>query len=279
MSLAAARNCARASRPRHDKPFGPWPIVRCCTGSTHCSPGSVARRFRFSTSAAVTVTGCAASSAGQRPRHCRRIDRARPQPGRRSHRRRGHALQAQSVGSARIYSLTRRRSPFILSSALSSLIILPSRHCPFLQWMERHAKIGWFMSLSRAAVPYHFFRVFSKLVRLHPFVQHDGPVSIARSFFPDDWQAFCAAAALEPSRGRGSRNHQPARLCVSPAKDAESRYDRARWPSRSSGHWRRSRRLHGRHPPGPGRPPASRSSRKSATAHHKVCGKVLGREA
>jgi SAM-dependent methyltransferase len=84
----------------------------------------------------------------------------------------------------------------------------------FLEWLERHAELGWFINdLSRAAVPYHLFRVFAKVARLHPFVQHDGPVSIARAFVPEDWRRMCAAAGL----GIGDvsiREFAPARLCV-----------------------------------------------------------------
>jgi SAM-dependent methyltransferase len=85
----------------------------------------------------------------------------------------------------------------------------------FLQWMEVHAEIGWFINdLSRAAIPYHFFRVFSKLAGLHPSVQHDGPISIARSFVPHEWQALCVAAGLRPGQAV-VQSFKPARLCVS----------------------------------------------------------------
>ena len=84
----------------------------------------------------------------------------------------------------------------------------------FLKWMEQHAELGWFINdLSRGAIPYYFFSAFSKLARLHPFVQHDGPVSIARSFVPEDWRNLCAAAGL----GAGDvviQGFKPARLCV-----------------------------------------------------------------
>ena len=63
--------------------------------------------------------------------------------------------------------------------------------------MERHAALGWFINdLSRAAIPYHFIRIFAKLARLHHFVQYDAPVSVARAFVVEDWQALCAAAGL-----------------------------------------------------------------------------------
>ena len=88
----------------------------------------------------------------------------------------------------------------------------------FLQWMEQHAALGWFINdLSRASVPYHLFRVFAKLMRLHPFVQHDGPVSIARSFVPEEWRALCAAAGLA-ERDVLIQSFKPARLCVARRK-------------------------------------------------------------
>lgn len=88
----------------------------------------------------------------------------------------------------------------------------------FLAWMEQNATLGWLINdLSRSAVPYHLFRVFSRLANLHPFVQHDGPVSIARAFLPEDWRSLCAAAGL--NNGRTSiRGYTPARLCVARSK-------------------------------------------------------------
>jgi SAM-dependent methyltransferase len=88
----------------------------------------------------------------------------------------------------------------------------------FVQWMESNALLGWFINdLSRAAVPYHLLRIFSKLAGLNRFVQHDGPVSIARSFVPDDWRRICAAAGLDP-RAVSIQAVFPARLCVGRSK-------------------------------------------------------------
>lgn len=93
----------------------------------------------------------------------------------------------------------------------------------FVQWMELHAQLGWFINdLSRAAVPYHLLRIFTKVAGLHRFVQHDGPVSIARSFVPDDWRRICAAAGLGTNIDRSEISIQPvfpARLCVSRSKN------------------------------------------------------------
>jgi SAM-dependent methyltransferase len=84
----------------------------------------------------------------------------------------------------------------------------------FLQWMDRDAALGWFINdLSRAAVPYHLLRIFTRLAGLHRFVQHDGPVSIARSFSSDDWRRICAAAGLD-LRAISIEPFFPARLCV-----------------------------------------------------------------
>ena len=88
----------------------------------------------------------------------------------------------------------------------------------FLRWMEEHAQVGWFVNdLSRAAIPYTLFKAFSKAARLHPFVQHDGPVSIARAFVPDDWRRMCAAADLGMQDIR-IQAFAPARLCVGRVK-------------------------------------------------------------
>jgi SAM-dependent methyltransferase len=88
----------------------------------------------------------------------------------------------------------------------------------FVRWMEENAEIGWFINdLSRAPIPYHLFRVFSRVAGLHPFVQNDGPVSIARAFVTDDWRRLCAAAGLR-DHAVEIRSYKPARLCVSRRK-------------------------------------------------------------
>jgi 2-polyprenyl-3-methyl-5-hydroxy-6-metoxy-1,4-benzoquinol methylase len=114
---------------------------------------------------------------------------------------------------------------FVVSSLFTHHLTEPDV-IRFLQWMEFHAEFGWFINdLSRAAIPYHLLRMFTKLARLHPFVQHDGPVSIARSFIPEDWQRMCAAAGLNTTldasidlRTVSIQPSWPARLCVSRRK-------------------------------------------------------------
>jgi len=84
----------------------------------------------------------------------------------------------------------------------------------FLQWMEQNAQVGWFINdLSRNAVPYHLLKMFTRVAGLHPFVQHDGPVSIARAFVKEDWERMCAAAGLNLNE-ISIEGFTPARLCV-----------------------------------------------------------------
>jgi SAM-dependent methyltransferase len=87
----------------------------------------------------------------------------------------------------------------------------------FLDWMERHATVGWFVNdLSRSPIPYHLLRAFVRVANLHPFVQNDGPVSITRSFRPEDWRKLCSAAGLNGDVS--IRGYTPARLCVARSK-------------------------------------------------------------
>ena len=88
----------------------------------------------------------------------------------------------------------------------------------FIGWMEKRARIGWFINdLSRNSVPYFLLAAFAKVARLHPFVRHDGPVSIARAFRPEDWERTCAAAGLKRAQF-DIHEHTPARLCVARRK-------------------------------------------------------------
>jgi len=88
----------------------------------------------------------------------------------------------------------------------------------FVRWMEAHAELGWFVNdLSRAPIPYHLFRWFSRAARLHPFVQHDGPVSFLRAFVADDWRRLCSLAGLGDDQIE-ILHYKPARLCVSRRK-------------------------------------------------------------
>jgi SAM-dependent methyltransferase len=84
----------------------------------------------------------------------------------------------------------------------------------FLGWMEERARLGWFVNdLHRHPLPYHFFRHASRLAGLHRFVQHDGPVSIARAFAAADWRRLLTAAQIDPETAE-VRWRVPFRLTV-----------------------------------------------------------------
>jgi SAM-dependent methyltransferase len=84
----------------------------------------------------------------------------------------------------------------------------------WLDWMERTARMGWFINdLHRQPLPYHVMRLVANVMDWHPFVKNDGPVSILRSFRRDDWVQLCRAAAI-PADEYLIREYRPARLCV-----------------------------------------------------------------
>jgi SAM-dependent methyltransferase len=90
----------------------------------------------------------------------------------------------------------------------------------FIAWMEERAELGWFINdLSRAKIPYYLFRWFARAARLHPFVQHDGPVSFLRAFVEEDWLRLCETAGLARDQFEIVA-YTPARLCVSRRKVA-----------------------------------------------------------
>lgn len=93
----------------------------------------------------------------------------------------------------------------------------------FLRWMEAQTVIGWFVNdLHRHRLPYLGFALLARIMRWHSFVQHDGPVSIARAFTADEWETFLARAGLRPGEA-DVRWRFPFRLCVSRMKTAGAR--------------------------------------------------------
>jgi SAM-dependent methyltransferase len=89
----------------------------------------------------------------------------------------------------------------------------------FVSWMEATVATAWFVNdLHRHPIPYHVFRVTSRLLRYHHFIQHDGPVSIARAFDPYDWRLVLTAAGLAPGAAQPTWRF-PFRLCVARVKD------------------------------------------------------------
>jgi len=83
----------------------------------------------------------------------------------------------------------------------------------FLRWMETRARLGWLVNdLHRSAVSYQGFRLLSSAMRWHPFVRHDGPLSIARAFRRDEWEALLREAGVADTARIAWRF--PFRYCV-----------------------------------------------------------------
>ncbi|HEV2675257.1 MAG TPA: methyltransferase domain-containing protein [Aliidongia sp.] len=84
----------------------------------------------------------------------------------------------------------------------------------FVRWMETTSRVGWFVNdLHRHPLPYHVFRLWSKLAGWHRFVQNDGPISITRAFVAADWRRLLARAEV-PADAADVAWHVPFRLCV-----------------------------------------------------------------
>ena len=116
--------------------------------------------------------------------------------------------------AADVFGFQGREPIDIVISSLFTHHLAEEQIVRFLAWMEANAKVGWFINdLSRAPIPYRLLKAFSKVAGLHPFVQHDAPVSIARAFVADDWRRMCAAAGLSEKQ-IAIEGFFPARLCL-----------------------------------------------------------------
>lgn len=82
----------------------------------------------------------------------------------------------------------------------------------FIEWQEQTAGIGWFINdLKRHPFAYFGFGLLAALMRWHPFVRHDGPVSISRGFVRKDWRATLSLAGAAKAT---IEDWFPFRLCV-----------------------------------------------------------------
>lgn len=82
----------------------------------------------------------------------------------------------------------------------------------FLRFMAAHARVGWLVNdLHRHHFAYAGWPLLARLFGWHEIVRHDGHLSIARSYRPDEWQPLLARAGVD---GRVFTAF-PFRLCVS----------------------------------------------------------------
>ena len=111
-------------------------------------------------------------------------------------------------------ALSSERAMDVVISSLLTHHLREAEIVLLLKWMERSARVGWFINdLERAETSFYLFRALAWAMRWHPFVKHDGPVSIRRAFREEDWRRMCAAAELREGNYR-LEHFRPARLCV-----------------------------------------------------------------
>lgn len=70
----------------------------------------------------------------------------------------------------------------------------------FIAWMEKNARLGWMINdLRRSRFAHAVIWTYGRTVMAHRFIRHDGPLSVARSFTRNDWQAAMERAGLNPA--------------------------------------------------------------------------------
>ena len=82
----------------------------------------------------------------------------------------------------------------------------------FLRFMDANAARGWFINdLHRHGFAWLGYPLLAALMRWHPIVRHDGRLSIARSYRPEEWPPLLDEAGVRTAR---VRRVVPFRLCV-----------------------------------------------------------------
>lgn len=102
----------------------------------------------------------------------------------------------------------------VVISSLFTHHLLDDQVVRFLRWMEQTARRGWFVNdLHRHPVAYYGFAALSRAAGWHEIVQHDGKISVTRSFRRAEWERLLRQAGLYGAAR--VRWHVPFRLCVS----------------------------------------------------------------
>jgi len=113
-----------------------------------------------------------------------------------------------------IYSYTPEIGVDVVLSSLFTHHLGTPEVVSFVEWMESSARCGWFINdLHRMRIWVQLFGALAGLMRWHRFVQHDGPVSIRRSFRKEDWRRVCSEARISQS-AVDIEMRLPGRLCV-----------------------------------------------------------------
>ncbi len=101
----------------------------------------------------------------------------------------------------------------VIVSSLFTHHLTDAKVIDVIRMMEGKARAGWFINdLHRHALAYQGFRILSQLAGWHDIVQHDGLISVARSFRRADWNQLLRQAGVG---GQAViRWHLPFRYCV-----------------------------------------------------------------
>ncbi|HZQ44364.1 MAG TPA: methyltransferase domain-containing protein [Acidobacteriaceae bacterium] len=114
--------------------------------------------------------------------------------------------------TADVFSYAADAQPDVIVSALFTHHLSSPEIVRFLQWSEQTARLGWFINdLHRSRRAAFFFRFLPVIFGWHPFIRHDGPVSLWRAFVPADWQKLLDEANIS---GASIESHAMNRLCV-----------------------------------------------------------------
>jgi SAM-dependent methyltransferase len=101
--------------------------------------------------------------------------------------------------TADLFDLPRGLPVDIVISALFSHHLDDARLVHFVRWMEDRVRLGWLINdLHRHPLPWLVAHHGARLLRMHSFVRHDAPLSVARAFDRRDWLRLLAAADLAP---------------------------------------------------------------------------------
>ena len=102
----------------------------------------------------------------------------------------------------------------IVVSSLTAHHLEDDEIVTLLRWMELTARAGWFLNdLERSERTCRMFAFMAGVMRLHRFVQHDGPVSFRRAFREEDWLRLLGTAEI-PQEMVTVEHWRPGRLCV-----------------------------------------------------------------
>jgi 2-polyprenyl-3-methyl-5-hydroxy-6-metoxy-1,4-benzoquinol methylase len=116
--------------------------------------------------------------------------------------------------TANIFSIDSDRSADFIISSLFTHHLTDSEIVKFLQWMDHHARRGWFINdIHRHPLAFLLIHYATRIGRLDPIVRNDGPISVARAFTAIDWRRLLAEAGI-PGERVSINWYFPFRYCV-----------------------------------------------------------------